>query len=59
MTVQPCARVFFKDVRDFEGFVANLADGARWQFLKRGRTVSLAQRINLSHRRSTLFLPVH
>jgi hypothetical protein len=33
MTVQPRARAFFKDVRDFEGFVANLADGARWQFL--------------------------
>jgi hypothetical protein len=33
MTVQPRARRFFKDVRDFEGFVANLADGARWQFL--------------------------
>jgi hypothetical protein len=33
ITVQPRARRFFKDVRDFEGFVANLADGARWQFL--------------------------
>jgi hypothetical protein len=33
MTVQPRARAFFKDLRDFEGFVANLADGARWQFL--------------------------
>jgi hypothetical protein len=33
MTVQPRARAFFKDVRDFEGFVANLAHGARWQFL--------------------------
>jgi hypothetical protein len=33
MTVQPRARAFFKDIRDFEGFVANLADGARWQFL--------------------------
>jgi hypothetical protein len=33
MTVQPRARAFFKDVRDFEGFVANLANGARWQFL--------------------------
>jgi hypothetical protein len=33
MTVQPRARAFFKDVRDFERFVANLADGARWQFL--------------------------
>jgi hypothetical protein len=33
MTVQPRARSFFKNVRDFEGFVANLANGARWQFL--------------------------
>jgi hypothetical protein len=33
MTVQPRARAFFKNVRDFEGFVANLAHGARWQFL--------------------------
>jgi hypothetical protein len=33
MTVQPRARSFFKNVRDFEGFVSNLADGARWQFL--------------------------
>jgi hypothetical protein len=33
MTVQPRARAFFKDIRDFEGFVANLADGARWRFL--------------------------
>lgn len=33
ITVQPRARRFFKDARDFEGFVANLADGARWQFL--------------------------
>jgi hypothetical protein len=33
ITVQPRARTFFKNVRDFEGFVANLADGARWQFL--------------------------
>jgi hypothetical protein len=33
MTVQPRARSFFKNVRDFEGFVANLADGARWQFV--------------------------
>jgi hypothetical protein len=33
MTVQPRARAFFKDVQDFERFVANLADGARWQFL--------------------------
>jgi hypothetical protein len=33
MTVQPRARAFFKNVRDFEGFVASLAHGARWQFL--------------------------
>jgi hypothetical protein len=33
MTVQPRAKAFFKDIRDFEAFVANLADGARWQFL--------------------------
>jgi hypothetical protein len=33
ITVQPRARTFFKNVRDFEGFVTNLADGARWQFL--------------------------
>ena len=33
MTVQPRAKSFFKDVRDFETFVANLADGARRQFL--------------------------
>jgi hypothetical protein len=33
MTVQPRARSFFKNVRDFEGFVANLSDGARWPFL--------------------------
>jgi hypothetical protein len=33
MTVQPRAKAFFKNVRDFEGFVANLAHGARWQFL--------------------------
>jgi hypothetical protein len=33
MTVQPRAKVFFTDVRDFERFVANLASGARWQFL--------------------------
>ena len=33
MTVQPRAKAFFKDVRDFEGFIANLAHGARWQFL--------------------------
>jgi hypothetical protein len=33
MTVQPRAKAFFKDVREFEAFVANLAHGARWQFL--------------------------
>jgi hypothetical protein len=33
MTVQPRAKAFFKNVWEFEGFVANLADGARWQFL--------------------------
>jgi hypothetical protein len=33
ITVQPRAKVFFTDVRDFERFVANLASGARWQFL--------------------------
>jgi len=33
MTVQPRAKAFFKDIRDFESFVANLANGARWQFL--------------------------
>jgi hypothetical protein len=33
MTVQPRAKAFFKDVRDFEAFAANLAHGARWQFL--------------------------
>jgi hypothetical protein len=33
MTVQPRAKAFFKEVRDFEGFAANLAQGARWQFL--------------------------
>jgi hypothetical protein len=33
MTVQPRAKAFFKNVRDFEDFAANLANGARWQFL--------------------------
>jgi hypothetical protein len=33
MTVQPRAKAFFKNVSDFEGFVASLAHGARWQFL--------------------------
>jgi hypothetical protein len=33
MTVQPRAKAFFKDVRNFERFLANLAHGARWQFV--------------------------
>jgi hypothetical protein len=33
MTVQPRAKIFFKNIDDFEGFVASLAHGARWQFL--------------------------
>jgi hypothetical protein len=33
VTVQPRAKLYFKDVRDFEAFVANLAHGARWKFL--------------------------
>ncbi len=33
LTVQPRAKAFFTNVHDFERFVANLADGARWQFL--------------------------
>jgi hypothetical protein len=33
MTVQPRAKDFFKNIGDFESFVANLAHGARWQFL--------------------------
>jgi hypothetical protein len=33
MIVQPRAKSFFKNLGDFEGFVANLAHGARWQFL--------------------------
>jgi hypothetical protein len=33
ITVQPRAKLYFKDIRDFEAFVANLAHGARWKFL--------------------------
>jgi hypothetical protein len=33
LIVQPRAKSFFKNLGDFEGFVANLAHGARWQFL--------------------------
>jgi hypothetical protein len=33
VTVQPRAKLYFKDTRDFEAFVANLAHGARWKFL--------------------------
>jgi hypothetical protein len=33
LTVQPRAKAHFKDVRDFETFVANLAHGARWKVL--------------------------
>jgi hypothetical protein len=33
LTVQPRAKAHFKDVRDFETFVANLAHGTRWKFL--------------------------
>lgn len=33
VTVQPRAKLYFKDSRDFEAFVANLAHGARWKFL--------------------------
>ena len=33
ITVQPRAKAYFKDIRDFEAFVANLAHGARWQLL--------------------------
>jgi hypothetical protein len=33
ITVQPRAKVFFKDILEFEAFVANLAHGARQKFL--------------------------
>ena len=33
ITVQPRAKVFFKDILEFEAFVANLAHRARWKIL--------------------------